>query len=110
MEVNISKQGEVAIVQLNGRLDANTSGEVETQLIPVFDSGEKKIIIDFSRLDYISSAGLRVLLLAAKKSKALNSELKLSGLKPHVIEVFDIAGFSAIFSIYGTNEDAINAF
>lgn len=110
MEVNISKQGEAAIVQLNGRLDANTSGDVESQLIPVFDSGEKKVVIDFSRLDYISSAGLRVLLLAAKKSKALNSDLKLSGLKPHVKEVFDIAGFSTIFSIYETNDDAVNAF
>lgn len=110
MEIIINKQEDISIVQLNGRLDANTSGDVESKIIPVFDSGEKKIIIDFSRLDYISSAGLRVLLLSAKKSKSLNCDLKLTSLKPHVKEVFDIAGFSSIFSIYETNEEAVKAF
>lgn len=73
-------------------------------------AGKKCFILDFNRLDYISSAGLKVLLMAAKKTSGIGGKLALSSLKEHVKEVFDIAGFTAIFPICSTREDATRLF
>ena len=63
-------------------------------------------MIDGGTLDYISSTGLRVLLVAAKRLKAVEGKIVLSSLKPHILEVFEIAGFKSIFPIYATADQA----
>ena len=69
-------------------------------------SGERHVVIDLAQLDYISSAGLRVIVLAGKRLSAANGKMALCSLKDRVREVFDIAGLSSIFSIYGSHDDA----
>jgi anti-sigma B factor antagonist len=64
------------------------------------------VVIDGEKLDYISSTGLRVLLVAAKRLKAVDGRIVLSSLKPHILEVFEIAGFKSIFPIYGNVDQA----
>lgn len=110
MKIQESKSGSVVILELNGRLDASTSGILEKKLMDFLDGGEKFFILDFNQLDYISSAGLRVLLMAAKKTNGIRGKVALSSLKEHVKEVFDIAGFTAIFPICSTQEDAAKLF
>ncbi|NLI13317.1 STAS domain-containing protein [Pelotomaculum propionicicum] len=110
MKIQESKSGSVIILELNGRLDASTSGILEKKLMDSLDGGEKFFILDFNQLDYISSAGLRVLLMAAKKTNGIGGKVALSCLKEHVKEVFDIAGFTAIFPICFTQEDAAKLF
>ena len=95
------------VVQLQGKVDATSAPSVEQALVGVIDQGEKKLVIDCAGLDFISSAGLRSLLLAVKKMKATGGAIALAALQPHVKEVFDISGFSALFVIHGSKADAI---
>lgn len=106
MEIVQKKNGDITVIQIIGKLDSNTSAEFEKQILALINSGENKFLIDGSKLDYISSAGLRVLLFSAKKLKASGGKIILSSLKDHIREVFDIAGFSAIFPIFETAETA----
>lgn len=110
IQISERKQDGVLILGLEGRLDASTSGILEKRLLGTIDGGEIKVVLDFSSLDYISSAGLRVLLMAAKKSKGAGGKLVLACLKSHVKEVFDIAGFSSILPIFSASEEAVNSF
>lgn len=110
MEITESKREDILILRLRGRLDASTSSKFEEKLLTSIDGGEKKFIIDFSQLDYISSSGLRVLLMAAKRLRGSGGEIVLSSLKDQIKEIFDIAGFSSIFPIFYSQEEAISAF
>lgn len=96
----------ITMMTVVGRLDAATSPEFETHLVAFFDQAERGMMLDFEEMDYISSAGLRALIVAAKKMKTTNGALCLFGLKEHVMEVFEIAGFSTIFEIVSTQSEA----
>ena len=109
MEIKQDKHGDVGVLNLIGRLDANTSGELESVLIPLIDEGKKKIVLDFSSLEYISSAGLRLLLLAAKKLRNNKGEIILCSMKDFIEEIFEISGFTPIFKIVATKEKALKA-
>lgn len=110
MQINRSDNDSIAILRISGRIDSNNSSLIETEINSVIDSGGNNILADFSGVDYISSSGLRVLLSAHKKIKTLNGNMKLSGLKPFVMSVFTISGFTRIFEIYGDEKSALDAF
>ncbi len=110
MDIIEKKIGGVSIVALGGRLDAYVSGEVEQRLNTLIDANEVCLVISFDRLDYISSSGLRVLLACLKKVKKHEGDIKIACMKPHIKEVFDIAGFSQLFSIYDREDVALQAF
>ncbi len=107
MEIKQQKRDNVSILELIGRLDANTAGQLEKTLIPMIESGEKSIILDFSNLEYISSAGLRILLLAAKMQKKSQGKIILCAMKDFIKEIFEIAGFTPIFTICDSIELAL---
>jgi anti-anti-sigma factor len=109
MEIKQTQQGKILLFELNGRLDAKTSEAFEQQLLAAIAAGQQNLLLDFSKLDYISSAGLRVLLLAAKKLQE-GGKIALCALKPALKTVFDIAGFSTIFPIFLSPEEAMNDF
>jgi anti-sigma B factor antagonist len=109
MEITESKRNGVAVFALHGRLDASNAGTVEHKLLALIDGGETCIVVDCAQLDYISSAGLRVLLVAVKRSHARHGTIAIAALKDQIREVFDIAGFASIFSIYDTPDEAIVA-
>lgn len=106
MEVKIEKIEDIHIFSLEGNLDSNTSGDLEKRLIPAIDSNNTKFILDFSQLHYISSAGLRVLLSAAKKINQLRGKLILCSVKKEIKEVFEVAGLMPIFPICDNPEAA----
>jgi anti-sigma B factor antagonist len=110
MEISEKKVNEVNILILTGKLDTNTWPQLEGKIVPMIDSGETKFLIDCTHLDYISSAGLRVLLMAAKKLKNKSGKIVIASLKDHIKEVFDIAGFSTIFPITTTVDEGISSF
>lgn len=93
----------------HGRLDATTAPALQEKLVGLIDAGNHRMLLDFSGLDYVSSAGLRVVLIAAKRLKAVGGRLALCGMKPHIKEVFDIAGFSTMLSIYAGPAEAAAA-
>lgn len=109
--MNIAERMEdgVTVLAIDGRLDANTSGELEQRFLALHGQGADKFVFDLGSLVYVSSAGLRSLLLAAKKTKASAGKLVLARMNEQVKEVFDMSGFSAIFEIRPTVEEAVRA-
>ena len=107
MDINISEKQDAIIVSVRGRLDAVTAPELEKTISKYADSDKSKIILDFNELEYISSAGLRVVLVTAKMMKTKQGELLLSGLKDTVKDVFELSGFYSIIKVFDTAEAAL---
>lgn len=101
------KVGEIAVVTVLSRVDANSAKEVEKGMSELLNGGAKKIICDFSGNEYISSAGLRVFLSVLKTMKKTNGSIVLCSLRPHVREVFDMAGFTPLFTMSDSVDEAI---
>ena len=97
MTIDKQAQGELLTVTLTGRLDTMTAPELEEALKGSLD-GVKKLTLDFSGLEYLSSAGLRVLL-AAQKRMNQQGEMVVQNVCPDIMEIFDMTGFSDILTI-----------
>ena len=110
MEISVTESGDVRILSFQGNLDTNTSLQAESEINSLIDAGAQKLLVNFEKLDYISSAGLRILLATAKKLKASEGDLKICGLNETVQEVFDISGFATILSVTKTEDEALGAF
>ncbi len=110
MQMNVVKEGTFTRVSVEGRLDAVTSKDFEDRVVQIIDQGEKFFLFDFVALDYISSAGLRALLTAKKKLGGSGGKIVLSGMKKPVQEVVEIAGFTPLFVIAASTEEARKQF
>lgn len=108
MEITQEKKGNVNILKLNGRLDASTAGKLEDALRELTSQEKMRILVDCQQLEYISSAGLRVLLATAKELQKRSGKIFLSSLNANVKQVFEISGFTSIFPIYETAEKAVS--
>lgn len=108
MEINVSQLNEYTVVIISGRVDTMTAGDFEQRIMEVLNEGVKMLLLDCSDLAYISSSGLRVFLVAQKKMMTAGGALKLCCLKPEIKEIFDISGFSSIFSIFPDLDAAIS--
>ena len=95
------------VVRLKGRLDATNAPDLERELGSIIDRASVTLLVNLKDLDYISSAGLRTLLMAAKAMKKKGGAVALCALQAPVREVFDIAGFTGLFPIYDTEEVAV---
>lgn len=96
MTINITDNGDEKIVAVEGRIDTVTAPDLEAKLNEIYDS-TKKLELDFTGVEYISSAGLRVLLGAQKVMNKIGS-MAVSNVNSSVMEVFEITGFSDILS------------
>ena len=110
MQIDIKEVDNIKVVQFTGNLDTNTAPEAENRINGLLDDDAAKILINFENLNYISSAGLRVLLATAKKMMATGGSLKICSLNKTVQEVFDISGFNTILSLEANEADALAAF
>ena len=107
--MEIRKEGDVSIAVMVPRFDAYTANDVETVLRDLIANGAKKIVCDFSQTEYVASAGLRVLLAAAKSLQKSGGQILLVSMKPYVHEVFEISGFSQIFKIFASQKEALQS-
>ncbi|MBP3772158.1 MAG: STAS domain-containing protein [Treponema sp.] len=96
MTVTKTQSGTEATLSIEGRLDTITAPELEKEITAVSDASS--LVIDFSRLDYISSAGLRVLL-SAHKAYARKGGLTITNVNDTVLDIFDVTGFKDILNI-----------
>jgi stage II sporulation protein AA (anti-sigma F factor antagonist) len=96
----------VPVIQATGRLDNSTSAAFEKELLDRLAQGDKLLVLDFSNLTFISSAGLRTVLLVAKTLKAGGGRLALCALSKPVKEIFDLTGIGALIDIFPTYEAA----
>lgn len=86
------------VFTLSGRLDTNTSSQLQEVLIPEFEAS-KQVELNFAELVYVSSAGLRVLLMGQKTAKTKSASMTLSNVSPDIMEVFEMTGFSGILNV-----------
>ncbi len=110
MELMVGDAGEVKIVRIEGKLDTQTSPDAEAQLIRLIDAGARKVVVNLERLAYISSAGLRILLAAAKQLQGSGGELRVCSLSDLVREIFEISGFDSILSVSSSQAEALDGF
>ncbi len=110
MDITTRTQNGVTLVAFAGKLDSNTSPQAQQALDAILAGGARKVVIDFTALDYISSAGLRVLLGTAKRLTGAQGGLRLFGLNETIREVFDISGFSTILAVFATEAEALKGF
>ncbi len=109
MNISIENVGEKIILRLDGRLDATSSPLLENKLSHYVDERYGAILIDFLRVDYLSSAGLRLLLSITKKLKARGGLLILFNMNDEVMEIIKMAGFDRILAIFPDEKDALAA-
>lgn len=107
MTIEQERREDLLIVRPRGRLDSSSAPEMERLVTEQLDAGVQRLVLDFTSLDYISSAGLRVVLLAGKRLRASKGKLVLTGLQDMVREVFEMSGFLALFAVAPTLEEGI---
>ena len=108
MNIQQTEHDGVTILAPSGRIDTTTSGAVEQAVKHAVDMGARLLVIDFSGTEYISSAGLRVFLMLAKRMRDLRGRLILCGMPEPVVQVFRLAGFMTLFQVEKSREDAIS--
>jgi anti-sigma B factor antagonist len=110
MKIEVSDVGGVCVVALAGRLDTTNYNEVEVKMNSLFSEQNTNIIFDLKELDYISSSGLRVMLMTLKRVGAAGGKLVLCNMQEGIREIFEISGFTTIFTIAVDRESALKHF
>jgi anti-sigma B factor antagonist len=107
MDLTEEAEADVTIVAIAGRLDTQTATRFGARLAELLGSGQPYLLIEASRLNYISSAGFRALLIAAKSADAKGGRLAMCGMTAPVQRVTEIAGLAAVFETYPSREEAL---
>lgn len=106
MDITTGTEGDLVQFHVAGSIDASTSPNVEEAVNAAIVAGSRKLIFDMRGVNYISSAGLRALLMAAKKAKAAGGGAAVYGVQAGVEEVFTVAGFGRIVPVVSTDAEA----
>jgi len=109
MEVTDSKQAGFVVMRLVGTINAPQAPELQAKLMAQVDSGEHRMVIDFTELKYVSSAGLRVFLHVARSLHRAQGKLGMASLQEYVYDVFHLAGFAELFEFFPSVAEAITA-
>ncbi len=110
MEIQRSKEENVTLLVLRGRLDEMATTSVEQVFSEILEAGAKQVLLDLEGVEYVSSSGLRVLLMLAKALQKSQGMLKLCKLSPFVAEVFEISNFIRLFDVHENRAEALAAF
>ena len=107
MHIGEEKAGGAFVIAPVGRVDSVSSNELERVVLSRIDRGERRLVLDLAGVEYISSAGLRVLLVAAKRLKEPPAALVLCGIGPGVRTILELAGFLPLFTVEAGREQAL---
>ncbi len=110
VSLNEKQIGEVLVLEMQGRLDAVSTPDIEKKVFDYINHGKYKLILDFSGVDYISSAGMRMLLSTTKKLKGLSGHLVLCSITTNVMDVFKMSGFDHVLELSENKEEALKRF
>lgn len=110
MEIRQSDNGDVVVLELLGRLDELAAPEVQETFTELVNHKTRRVVLDMAGVEYISSSGLRVLLMLYRALSKRQGALKLCALTPFVAEVFEVSNFTTVFDIHPNREDAVHAF
>jgi len=109
VDIAEKRDGNIVVLGPVGRIDNETSSSFQTRVLDSIGSGAAAVLIDFSNVEYISSAGLRALMMASKQAKATGCRLVVAGLGSMVKEIFEISRFALVVQVFETTTDAIAA-
>ena len=110
MQINTRESDEVLVVDIEGRLDTTTSGYGYDEMVRIAKGGNRKVLVNLKALKYVSSAGLRVLLTAAKLVQASGGQIKFCEPTDVVKEALAFSGITSLLSVYGSEGEAIKSF
>ena len=106
MEISDSSANGITVLKLSGRLDGTAAPQLEKKLAEVIAAGSDRLVFDCSGVEYASSAGLRVFLLAAKHLKTRGGRCGFAALPPNLREVFTLSGFLEVLEVHETVDQA----
>ncbi len=110
LQIEIEEDRGALMVRLEGRLDAASAPVLERKLLEQIEKGKTKLVLDFAKVDYLSSAGMRLLLSTTKKLKGNSGGLHLCSVGEEVMEIIKMAGFERIIHIFPTEQEALQGF
>jgi anti-anti-sigma factor len=110
MNIYTRSLDEIVAIDIEGKLDTQTATPALEQLLQILESSPGKVLISLALLEFISSAGLRVILRVAKQVGSYRGELKVSGAQGVVKEVLEISGFDSLLDLYEDEEQAVGSF
>jgi anti-sigma B factor antagonist/stage II sporulation protein AA (anti-sigma F factor antagonist) len=108
MDIRERRDGNILILSPAGRIDNDSSPAFQARLLAALTPGAV-VLVDLSSIEYVSSAGLRALMMGSKQSKAANGRLAVAALGPVVKEIFEISRFSLVVQVFDTPADALAA-
>ena len=109
MEIEERTEGTAVVVSLNGRLDGTTAPDLEARVASIVERGDVRLVLECSQMGYVSSAGLRVLLVGARKCQQGGGKLAMAALQPECRSVMEMSGFLSIIECHETDEAAVAA-
>jgi len=104
METQVEQKGDVVVVRVEGRLDAASSPQLEQKIMAIIDQGHFKIVLNLQGVEYLSSAGMRLMLSVSKKLKHLEGKLVVCNLGDDVMQIIRMAGFHQVLDFYPNEE------
>lgn len=108
LTIGDAQRGDVTLLRLQGRVHGGTADRLEERLLTGIDAGERRFALDCSQLDYISSAGVRVLSVLRHRLETIGGRLVFFNVDGNVQDILTITGLAAVFPSYGTEEDALS--
>ena len=110
MQVRTTGEDGVFIVTVDGRIDANTVGDLRAVMDGVIAEGGERMVADFSGVEFLSSASLRMILVVLKKARSRGGDLRLACVRESVGKIFDLTGFAGILKFYPDVESAVKSY
>ena len=110
MKMKTERLDGITAVQFEGNLDTGTAPTAEQHLAGLIEEGANKLLLDFKNCEFISSAGLRILLTTAKRLRPSGGELRICSLNETIQEIFDVSGFSTLLSVFPDADQAKSGF
>lgn len=107
LNIAVEEVGGRCVLRLEGRIDAVTSPSLDREITHLFDTGHKRLLLDFLKVDYLSSAGMRLLLSSTKKFKGAQGHFALCNLDDEVMDIIKVAGFERVLRIYSNEADGL---
>ncbi len=107
MQLHETEHPRAAVFHVKGRIDAATSPELERKVLLGLDRGVRYLVMDFSDLEYINSAGLRILVMSYQRLHPRGGQVMVCGVRDYIAEIFDISGYNRIFTMYSDIRQAM---
>src|SRR5215831_14585419 len=110
MKIETRTVYDVLVIDMTGRLDSNSSGDAGDRIMSIVQGQHKRVLLDLEKVDFVSSAGLRVIIRGAKFLQVNRGELKICNARNGVKNVLETSGFNSLIKTYDTEKEAISAF